>query len=144
MSSIPGWGRSPGGGHGNIHSGIHAWGIPWTEEPGGLQSMGSERVRHTKAILHSCSTHDIYHICNIKPIFCKDTASPYKICLLRAMIYLYLNSCFTSHGVQQSTLCKISSKLANSVLNYRMKENIWNTQNILKCSHIFMSNICFI
>ena len=28
------------------HSGILAWGIPWTEEPGGLQSMGSRRVRH--------------------------------------------------------------------------------------------------
>ena len=28
------------------HSNILAWGIPWTEEPGGLQSMGSKRVRH--------------------------------------------------------------------------------------------------
>ena len=27
------------------HSSIHAWRIPWTEEPGGLQSMGSQRVR---------------------------------------------------------------------------------------------------
>ena len=26
-----------------IHSGILAWEIPWTEEPGGLQSMGSKR-----------------------------------------------------------------------------------------------------
>ena len=26
-------------------SSILAWGIPWTEEPGGLQSMGSHRVR---------------------------------------------------------------------------------------------------
>ena len=26
--------------------GILAWRIPWTEEPGGLQSMGSQRVRH--------------------------------------------------------------------------------------------------
>ena len=25
---------------------ILAWEIPWTEEPGGLQSMGSQRVRH--------------------------------------------------------------------------------------------------
>ena len=25
---------------------ILAWIIPWTEEPGGLQSMGSQRVRH--------------------------------------------------------------------------------------------------
>ena len=29
-----------------IHSGILAWEIPWTEEPGGLQSIGSQRVRH--------------------------------------------------------------------------------------------------
>ena len=28
------------------HSSISAWRIPWTEEPGGLQSMGSQRVRH--------------------------------------------------------------------------------------------------
>ena len=28
------------------HSSIPAWKIPWTEEPGGLQSMGSLRVRH--------------------------------------------------------------------------------------------------
>ena len=27
------------------HSGILAWEIPWTQEPGGLQSMGSQRVR---------------------------------------------------------------------------------------------------
>ena len=25
---------------------IHAWKIPWTEEPGGLQSMGSQRAGH--------------------------------------------------------------------------------------------------
>ena len=29
-----------------IHSSILAWEIPWTEEPGGLLSMGSQRVRH--------------------------------------------------------------------------------------------------
>ena len=28
------------------HSGILAWKIPWTEEPGRLQSMGSQRVGH--------------------------------------------------------------------------------------------------
>ena len=28
------------------HSSIRAWEIPWTEEPGGLQSMGSQRVGH--------------------------------------------------------------------------------------------------
>ena len=29
-----------------IHSNILAWKISWTEEPGGLQSMGSKRVGH--------------------------------------------------------------------------------------------------
>ena len=28
------------------NSSILAWRIPWTEEPGGLQSMGSQRVQH--------------------------------------------------------------------------------------------------
>ena len=40
--SIPGWGRSPGEGN----SSILAWRIPWTEEPGELQSMGLQGVRH--------------------------------------------------------------------------------------------------
>ena len=31
------------------HSSILAWRIPWTEEPGGLQSMGSQRVGHNWA-----------------------------------------------------------------------------------------------
>ena len=31
------------------HSSVLAWRIPWTEEPGGLQSMGSHRVGHDLA-----------------------------------------------------------------------------------------------
>ena len=31
------------------HCSILAWRIPWTEQPGGLQSMGSKRVRHNLA-----------------------------------------------------------------------------------------------
>ena len=38
-------GRSPGEENGS-HSSILAWRIPWTEEPGGLQSAGLKRVRH--------------------------------------------------------------------------------------------------
>ena len=35
------------------HSSTIAWEIPWTEEPGGLQSMGSQRVRpHNNNILN--------------------------------------------------------------------------------------------
>ena len=38
LGSIPRLGRSPGGGHGSILT----WKIPWIEEPGRLQSMGSQ------------------------------------------------------------------------------------------------------
>ena len=32
------------------HTSILAWTIPWTEEPGSLQSMGSQKVRHDLVI----------------------------------------------------------------------------------------------
>ena len=47
-SSIPGSGRSSEAGH-DTHSTIFAWGIPWAEKPGGLQSIGSQRVNMTEA-----------------------------------------------------------------------------------------------
>jgi len=45
LGLISGWGRSPGGGHAT-HSSILAQRIPWTEEPGGLQSTRLQRIRH--------------------------------------------------------------------------------------------------
>ena len=35
------------------HSSILVWRIPWTEEPGGLQSMGLQRVGHALATEHA-------------------------------------------------------------------------------------------
>ena len=43
--SIPESGRSPGE-EMAAHSSFLAWRIPWTEELGGLQSMGSQRTGH--------------------------------------------------------------------------------------------------
>ena len=40
-----------------IHSGILVWEIPWTEEPGGLQSMGFQRAGHDSATEKPC-THE--------------------------------------------------------------------------------------
>ena len=45
LGSIPGLGRFPREGKGN-HSSFLAWRIPWTQAPGRLQFMGSERVGH--------------------------------------------------------------------------------------------------
>ena len=44
-SSISGSGRAPGEGNGNLLQ-YSSWEIPRTEEPGGLQSTGSQRVGH--------------------------------------------------------------------------------------------------
>ena len=51
QGSIPGLGRSPGGGNGNPLQ-YSCWKIPWTEEPSGLQSLG-----HKETILR---THHKY------------------------------------------------------------------------------------
>ena len=46
------------------HFSIFVWEIPWTEEPGGLHSMGSQRVRHEWAFTHAriqpSTTHMIF------------------------------------------------------------------------------------
>ena len=65
-ASIPGSGRSPGGGHGNPlqYSCLEK---PWAEEPGGLQSLGSQiciyntHIYVTQVHMHLC----IHYICYI-------------------------------------------------------------------------------
>ena len=38
-----------------VHSSILAWKIPWTEEPGGLQSLGSQRAGHDGSTEAACT-----------------------------------------------------------------------------------------
>ena len=45
LASVPGSGRPLEKGM-TTRSSIFAWSIPWTEGPGGVQSMGSQRVKH--------------------------------------------------------------------------------------------------
>ena len=45
-----------------IHSSILAWDIPLTEEPGGLQSIGSKRVRHDLATKEQPQQHGFLRI----------------------------------------------------------------------------------
>ena len=54
LGSIPGLGRSPGGGEGNPLQ-YSCWENPWTEEPGELQPMGSQRVEHNLESEHAQS-----------------------------------------------------------------------------------------
>ena len=65
--SIPGLERSPGEGMAT-YSSILAWRSQWTEKPGELQSMGSQRVRHDWTHTHTHITHHLYKILVIR--FC--------------------------------------------------------------------------
>ena len=64
LGSIHGLGRSPGERNGNPLQ-YSSWRIPWTEDPGGLQSTGSQRVGHNWATLLSLFTllSDPLHPC---------------------------------------------------------------------------------
>ena len=46
------------------HSSVLAWRIPWTEEPGGLRPMGSQKARHSRATntLTSLFSHGFINI----------------------------------------------------------------------------------
>ena len=57
-----------------IYSSILAWKIPWTEEPGGLQSVGSQRVRLDWAHAHT-HTHTHTHNNYIYPGYCCSSVS---------------------------------------------------------------------
>ena len=59
VGSVPGMG-SPLEEEVVTHSSILAWKIPWTEEPGGLHSMGLQRVIHIHMHIH---THTYTHEC---------------------------------------------------------------------------------
>ena len=53
------------------HSSILACRIPWTEEPGGLQSMASQRVRHKESRFHFLSLPCLlWHLSRPSPMTC--------------------------------------------------------------------------
>ena len=66
---------------------IFAWRIPWTEEPGGLQSIGSQRVRHNWSDLACMYTHtftDILSHCLL---------NNWKRCIkISKYVYLFISS----------------------------------------------------
>ena len=70
---IPGSRRSPGGENGNPSS-ILAWRIPWTEEPGRLWSIESQRVGHNVILASMQLLHTHKHATSLKALetYCKE------------------------------------------------------------------------
>ena len=93
--SAPGSGRSPGKGNDNpLH--ILDWRIPWTEEPGRLKSMGSQRVRCVGACMHTNKT--------ITSVYC-DCFQSLLFCFKGQFIEkCFLSACFLSVSSRKSRI----------------------------------------
>ena len=86
------------------HSSILSWKIPWTEEPGRLQSMGSQRVRHDWVTEHTHKTYNaaqclaLYTVLQWMKLsfpsllFHQGEGLSFKLCHWRACKY-YLTEC---------------------------------------------------
>ena len=68
---LPGSGRSPGAGNGNLLQSSLAWATPWTEEPGGLQSMESQRVGQNRVRMHPCNLPEPKRVPDIWSLYSK-------------------------------------------------------------------------
>ena len=74
------------------HSSILAWRIPWTEESGGLQSMGSQRVRHDRATMQQHVYAYIYVcICVIYMNSDLNNIPCLYMCICVHICYLYIH-----------------------------------------------------
>ena len=93
------------------HSSTLAWKIPWMEEPGGLQSMGSRRVRHDWATSLPLSLSCIGEG-NGNPLQCSSLENPRDRGAWWAAIY----------GISQSQtqLKWLSSSIANTICNWHV------------------------
>ena len=84
---IPGSGKSPGGGNGNPIQ-YSCLEILWPEEPGGLQSIGSQRVGHDWATEHTY-TYIIYNILYTFLFLCKLCFKCLAMLILVVLVYSF-------------------------------------------------------
>ena len=100
------------------HSSILAWRILWTEEPGGLQSMESQRVRHNWATQHAHS-----HLSESIFYLPKHTSCPKCDLNINCLCFLYLGeeSCCREIEVVMGT-----QRFCLSNPNLGAKQQIWS------------------
>ena len=78
-----------------IHSSTIAWKIPWTEEPGWLQSMGSQRVGHDRAIFTiTIMIMNVNNIENISMWLLAICKSSLEKCLFRFFVHFQMGYLF--------------------------------------------------
>ena len=109
------------------HSSILAWEIPWIEEPGGLQSMGSQRVRHDRA--HT-DTHT----------YPKQKARPLNIviCLIRKSIQLF------SHVQLLATPWTAARQASLSITNSQSLLKLMSVELVMPSNHLILFHPLFL
>ena len=112
------------------HSSTLAWKVPWMEEPGGLQSMGSQRVGHDWAISLSLFLSCIGEG-NGNPLQCSCLENPRDrgawwaaVCgVAQSQTWLKrLSSSSSSSSRVQEIVC---SKIPDGCVTYRSSKDIW-------------------
>ena len=97
--------------------GFLTWKIPWTEEPGGLQFMGSQRVRHDLALKQQYGIRQDYSVCHRLFPFCFPLFSWYfyYICVTKAY----------SHYISSFLLITISLTLTEKYIPHLHPQTLW-------------------
>ena len=107
--SIPGLGRSLGGNA--THSHILAWRIPWTEEPGGPQSVGLQSRTQLKQL-------------SVHALLCKSQSHPGCHCYTVSQVFSLCQLLFV---LPASHLCQASNRHINSRLSKTVSSHcIWS------------------
>ena len=92
------------------HSNILAWKIPWTEDPGGLQSMGLQRIGHNWTTNIQFGGSRVQYIKRFKSTECPvEIFLPFPSTWASFSIHYFITQTFTPPGSGQSTVLLLSS-----------------------------------
>ena len=129
------------------HSSTLAWKIPWTEEPGGLQSMGLQVVGHDWATSHILSQSDFLRLSTYLDLHDPQLVfSKYALAWPCAVIFLVAQLCptlcdpmdcslpgFSVHGIFQARILKwvaISFSRGSSRPRGQLVSSAWQADSL--------------
>ena len=114
------------------HSSILAWKIPWTEEPGGLQSMRSQTAGHNWVTEHTHTPGDL-HACGLWTTLFKTilTSKPPIPC--NHLDFCSISSQPTSYVFADLYSNSYRDSVQQSKADFSLKVNLLQCQNYLAC-----------
>ena len=111
------------------HSSIFAWGISWTEELGGLQPMGSQRVRHNSVHMHVTS-NDLF-----PTLILLDLVATFGKGWLFFICWV-MSSSLWPHGLQHPQ-ASLSFTISQSLLKFISTDSVMLSNHLILCHPFF-------